>query len=48
MQMELLSTAVYMRIGKVDYLSDNFVDTIVPVAFLIFEPFIFFENPIFM
>lgn len=39
MQMELLlSAAVYMRRGREDYLSDSRVDTIVPVAFLIFEP----------
>lgn len=35
MQMELLSAAVYMR---ADYLCDSCVDTIVPVAFLIFVP----------
>lgn len=38
MQMELLSAAVYVRAGREDYLCDSCVDTIVPVAFLIFEP----------
>ncbi len=50
MQMELLSAAVYMRTGRADYLCDSCVDTIVPVAFLIFEPIqsvnsVFFVNP---
>lgn len=50
MQMELLSSAVHMRTGRADYLCDSCVDTIVPVAFLIFEPIqsinsIFFVNP---
>lgn len=38
MQMELLSAAVCVREGREDYLCDSRVDTIVPVAFLIFEP----------
>lgn len=38
MQMKLLSAAVYMRTGREDYLCDSCVHTIVPAAFLIFEP----------
>lgn len=38
MQIELLSSAVYMRTGRIDYLCDGCVDTIVAVTILIFEP----------
>lgn len=45
-QKELLSVAVYMRKGREDYLSDSSVDTIVPVAFLIFKPIHCFFSPV--